>query len=113
MVFNWLAALAVKLDEDKCTSLLHIILLPILRELSTTDEQGLVIRRRDKEVLKYYRKKVSAKAYDKMMIKVQKKLDTKRAQRKIKLSQMVSIFLVSFKLIFESCDTMIFFGFSL
>ena len=89
MVFNWLAALAVKLDEDKLIPLLHIALLPILREISTGDEQGATIRRAAKEALKYYRQKVNSDAYDKTIIEVQRKLDTKRAQRKIKIAQMV------------------------
>jgi hypothetical protein len=81
MVFNWLAALAVKLDEDKLMSSLHVALLPILRELSTTDDQGATIRRAAKETLKYYREKVNADVYDAMVIKVQRKLDTKRARK--------------------------------
>lgn len=89
MVFNWLAALTLKLEEDKLTPLLRIVFLPILRELSTTDDRGLPIRRMCKDALKYYREKVDANAYDKAMIQVQRKLDKKRAQRKIKITQLV------------------------
>lgn len=90
-MFNWLAALAVKLEPDSLLPLLPVVLLPVMRELSTTDEQGVTIRRMAKEVLKYYRQKTDACKYDKTVIRVQKFLDIKRAKRKMQVAQMVSL----------------------
>lgn len=91
MVFNWFAALAVKLDEKVLSSLLATILTPVIRELSTDDEQGVTIRRVAKEVLKFYREKISQDDYDDVLTKVQRLLDIKRAKRKANLAQMVSL----------------------
>lgn len=91
MVFNWFAALAVKLNEETLSKLLSTILAPIVRELSTDDEQGTTIRRVAKEVLKFYREKIPRNVYDDVIAKVQRALDIKRAKRKANLAHMVSI----------------------
>lgn len=94
IVFNYFAALAKKLRAEKLTKVLPIILLPLLRELSTTDEQGVEIRRVAKEVLRYY---CPLEQYDVAVTEVQRILDIKRAKRKSQKAHMVSV-----ELIFEN-----------
>ncbi len=80
----------MKLDSKKLSRLLPIILQPLLRELSTTDQQGLEIRRKAKEVLRYFREKTDQNKYDEAVTQVQRLLDIKRAKRKMQIAHMVS-----------------------
>lgn len=92
IVFNYFAALTKKLRAEKLSKVLSVIMLPLLRELSTTDEQGLEIRRVAKEVISYYR---PLERYDEAVTEVQRILDIKRAKRKSQKAHMVSFELIS------------------
>lgn len=81
-VFKWIAGVAVALDMDKLSPVLHHLLGPLVREMITTEEKNAPLRQLAKEVSNIIKKKIGMEQYTNLLSKLQETLSVKRAERK-------------------------------
>lgn len=82
MVFNYYGALCSRLDQPKLVSVLKIILKPLIRELSTTDDASIDIRRVAKSASTIIKKKCGPETYNDNCSIIQRNLNARKALRK-------------------------------
>lgn len=63
---------------------------PLVREMTTTEETNVELRRLAKEVATMIKKSIGNEEYVKLLNRVQQKLDVKKAERKRVRAQQVS-----------------------
>jgi hypothetical protein len=90
MSFNWMAALALKLDSETLTPLARNILGPLAREINTTEESNVTLRQVAKEAAGYVKRKIGNDVYNTVMLEQTDRLDAKRAERRKQRAQLVS-----------------------
>lgn len=81
-MFNYYGALSARLERSKLLSVLKIILKPLIRELSTTDDASIDIRRVAKLASNIIKKKCGAEIYNENCSIIQRNLNARRALRK-------------------------------
>lgn len=81
-VFKWIAGVAVALDMEKLSPVLHHLLGPLVREMITTEEKNAPLRQLAKEVSNIIKKKIGIEQYTQLLSKLQETLSVKRAERK-------------------------------
>lgn len=81
-MFNYYGALSAHLERSKLVSVLKIILKPLIRELSTTDDASIDIRRVAKSASNIVKKKCGPETYNENCSIIQRNLNAKRALRK-------------------------------
>ncbi|XP_050524775.1 small subunit processome component 20 homolog [Daktulosphaira vitifoliae] len=82
IAFEFIGAMAARLERSKLLSVLKIILKPLIRELSTMDDAGIDIRRIAKMASSNIKKKCGPDTYNENCSIVQRLLNAKRALRK-------------------------------
>ena len=90
MGFNWMAALALKLDSETLGKVARNILGPLAREMNTADESNGTLRQVAKEAAGYVKRKIGADLYNTIMLEQMDRLDARRAERKKQRAQLVS-----------------------
>lgn len=81
-MFNFYGALSARLERLKLVSVLKIILKPLIRELSTTDDTSMDIRRVAKAASTIVKKKCGPETYNENCSIIQRNLNARRALRK-------------------------------
>lgn len=81
-MFNYYGALSGRLERSKLVSVLKIILKPLIRELSTTDDTSMDIRRIAKAAASIVKKKCGPETYNDNCTIIQQNLNARRALRK-------------------------------
>lgn len=81
-MFNYYEVLSGRLERPKLLSVLKIILKPLIRELSTTDDASLAIRRVAKSASNIIKKKCGADIYNDNCSTIQRNLNARRALKK-------------------------------
>lgn len=81
-VFKWIAGVAIALDVEKMSPVLHHLLGPLARELITTEETHAPLRQLAKEVSNIIKKKIGMEKYTITLSKLQETISIKRAERK-------------------------------
>lgn len=87
-VFKWIAGVATTLEVDKIKEVLHNLLAPLVREMSTTEESNAPLRQLAKEVAGIIKKKVGSEDYISCISKLQMQLNVRRAERKRERTQL-------------------------
>lgn len=81
-MFNFYGCLSVRLNRSKLTSVIKIILKPLIRELSTADDASIDIRRIAKSASTIIKRKCMPEIYNKNCSFIQRHLNARRALRK-------------------------------
>lgn len=88
-IFKWIAGVVTTVEAEKLQQVLNHLLSPLVREMSTTDEDNLPLRQLAKEVGGLLKKKVGSQLYISTMSKLQMHLNVRRAERKRERMQLV------------------------
>lgn len=67
------------------------IMSPIVREISTTEEQNTTLRRLAKEASVMIKKRLDSEEYTRLLSRIQQNLDIKKAERKMMRTQQVNL----------------------
>lgn len=81
-MFKFYGALSARLERSKLVSVLKIILKPLVRELLTTDDASIDIRRVAKSASIIIKKKCGPETYNENCSIIQRNLNVRRALRK-------------------------------
>lgn len=81
-MFNFYGALSARLERSKLVSVLKIILKPLIREMSTTDDTSMDIRQIAKSASSIVKKKCGPETYNENCTVIQQHLNARRALRK-------------------------------
>lgn len=81
-MFKYYGALSARLERSKLMSVLKIILKPLIRELSTTDDASIDNRRIAKSASIIVKKKCGPETYNENCSIIQRNLNARRALRK-------------------------------
>lgn len=81
-MFDFYGALCAELERSKLMLVLKIVLKPLIRELSTTDDASTDIRRVAKSAATIVKKKCGAETYNENCSIIQRNLNARRALRK-------------------------------
>lgn len=81
-VFDFYGALSARLERSKLVSVIKIILKPLIRELSTTDDASIDIRRVAKSVSIIVKKKCGPEIFNENCSIIERILNARRALRK-------------------------------
>lgn len=99
-IYKWIGATVTCLSRTELTStrpLLNNLMAPIVRErefIEANSEKEIPVKSIIKEISSLLRKKVTVEIYTEEAVKIQAKLNEKRAQRKIERAQTVSTFII-------------------
>jgi len=81
-VFHFYGALSARLERFKLVSVIKIILKPLIRELSMTDDASIGIRRVSKSASTIIKKKCGPETYNDICSIIERNLNARRALRK-------------------------------
>lgn len=81
-MFNYYGTLTSRLERSKLISVLKIVLKPLIRELSTTDDASIDIRRVAKSASTIIKKKCGPETFNENCSIIQRNLNARRALRK-------------------------------
>lgn len=81
-MFNYYGTLTSRLERSKLISVLKIVLKPLIRELSTTDDASIDIRRAAKSASTIIKKKCGPETFNENCSIIQRNLNARRALRK-------------------------------
>lgn len=81
-VFKWIAGVVTTIPIENLSPVLHHLLAPLVREMATTEDSIVELRRLAKEVGGIIRKKIGSEEYITLVSKLQVQLNVKRAERK-------------------------------
>lgn len=81
-MFKYYGTLCSRLERSKMMSILKIIMKPLIRELSTTDDASIDIRRVAKSAATIIKKKCGPETYNENCSVIQRNLNARRALRK-------------------------------
>lgn len=89
-MFKFIAGIVTTVPMEYLNAILFNIMSPLVREMITTEETNVELRRLAKEVATMIKKSVGNEEYVKLLNRVQQKLDIKKAERKKVRVQQVS-----------------------
>lgn len=81
-MFNYYGTLSSRLERSKLISVIKIVLKPLIRELSTTDDASIDIRRVAKSASNIIKKKCGPETFNENCSIIQRNLNARRALRK-------------------------------
>ncbi|XP_015598459.1 small subunit processome component 20 homolog [Cephus cinctus] len=81
-VFKWSAGVVATIPIEYLKPVLFNIMSPLVREMSTIEESNAPLRQLAKEVATMIKKRLGSEDYTRILSNVQKKLDTRRAEKK-------------------------------
>lgn len=87
-VFKWIAGVCTALELDNILPIIHHLISPLVRELTTTEEKNAPLRHLAKEVSSLIKAKVGVDVYGNVLLKQQQSLSIKRAERKRSRTQL-------------------------
>ncbi|XP_058805534.1 small subunit processome component 20 homolog [Phymastichus coffea] len=86
-VFKWMAGVIATINIDLLRPILFHFMSPLVRELETKDELNAPLRHLAKDVAMMIKKKMSVDEYTQLLNQAQRRLDSRRAERKKVRSQ--------------------------
>ncbi|KOC63433.1 Small subunit processome component 20 like protein [Habropoda laboriosa] len=89
--FKWVAGVVATISMEYLNVALFNIMSPIVREISLTEDKNVALRRLAKEAATMIKKRLGIEEYNRLLSKIQQKLDIKKAERKkIRTQQFVT-----------------------
>ncbi|KAL0099682.1 hypothetical protein PUN28_019823 [Cardiocondyla obscurior] len=89
--FKFIAGIVTAVPMEYLNSILFNLMSPLVREMTTTEEANVELRRLAKEVAAMIKKSIGNEEYVKILNRVQQKLDIKKAERrKVRVQQFVT-----------------------
>ncbi|XP_048263672.1 small subunit processome component 20 homolog isoform X2 [Bombus terrestris] len=85
--FKWVGAVVATIPMEYLNVVLFNIMSPIVREISTTEEQNTTLRRLAKEASVMIKKRLDSEEYTRLLSRIQQNLDIKKAERKMMRTQ--------------------------
>lgn len=92
-MFKFIAGVVTTVPTEYLNAILFNIMSPLVREMATTEETNIELRRLAKEVAAMIKKSIGNEEYVKLLNRVQQKLDIKKAERRKVRAQQVNSFL--------------------
>lgn len=90
-VFKWMAGVVATIEFDKLKPILFHFMSPLVREMATIEESNAPLRQLAKGVATMIKKKLGVEEYTGLLSKAQRRLDTRRAEKKKVRLQQVNI----------------------
>ncbi|CAG9813428.1 unnamed protein product [Phaedon cochleariae] len=81
-VFKWIAGVGTALEIKNILPIIHHLLAPLVREMTSTEEKNAPLRQLAKEVSNLFKNKLGIEKYTSILSKQQQTLSVKRAERK-------------------------------